>query len=47
MYSIKRAVSIRAYDLYVNGIHVLRGKKYEIEQFVESNVKPLGLVCSN
>lgn len=44
MYSIKKAVCLRMYDLYVNGIMVMRGKKWEVEDFIRSKVKPLGLV---
>ena len=44
MYEVKRAVSISMYDLYVNGIHVLRDSKWKVEEFVRLKVKPLGLI---
>ena len=44
MYEVKKAVSISMYDLYVNGVHVLRDKKWKIEEFVRLKVKPLGLI---
>lgn len=43
MYKIKKAVSSRQYDLFVNGIHVMRDTKQAVNTFVNSHVKPLGL----
>lgn len=43
MYTVKKAVTMRKYDLFVNGIHVLRDTKAEVNKFIETNVKPLGL----
>lgn len=34
---------MRKYDLFVNGIHVLRDDRQTVHDFVKDNVEPLGL----
>jgi len=43
MYQIKKALTMQSYDLFVNGILILRDKKHIVNEFVRKNVKPLGL----
>lgn len=43
MYELKKAVTMPVWDLFVNGIHVLRESKDVVEDFIETKVKPLGL----
>ena len=44
MYHVKKAICLRSYDLFVNGILVLRDSKANIELFINNKVKPLGLL---
>ena len=47
MYSVSKAVTYNLYDLFVNGIHVLRDSKLNIDEFIRTRVKPLGLVSGD
>ena len=47
MYEVKKAITLNMYDLFVNGIHVLRESKSNVEEFIVNKVKPLGLVTNS
>jgi len=38
MYEIKKAATMRKYDLFVNGIHVLRDDRQTVHDFVKETL---------